>query len=191
MTPIPIQRGIIEPQAGGAALRETLFATGGRLQNFDLSDGIPTDSPNFPAGTHDGLDATADAFDLEDDGFGNATCGSVILWAMDPATYAGAISFVRVVVRAAKTDALAAATEYMAGSISPFGAAPFGAALVLTATGVYEAGSFDIAADPADALPWTAAKINARSWGVNINIFGIYSGIAQTVVPELRLEVWG
>lgn len=186
MSPSPIQRGIIDRQAPSApVLRETVFLIDPRSQAFDVADGIPVDLPNTAAGTHDGSDLTFDGFVLSDDGFGNAAGANYIAWTV-VATYAGPISFVRVVSRAAFTTDPGATCYYavMVDLLTTLGAPIFpGPAFANT--------NRDIATDPTDGLAWTAAKINAHTWGVNINLFGPYFGSAECDVSEYRLEVWG
>lgn len=113
-------------------------------------------------------------------------------WVLDTATASEPYSFVRVVTRGKRVDNLAptvTATVFYQPSIA---GAKRGAGSALSVTPTSD--TQDFATDPADGLPWTAAKVNGQRWGWWLVAFLIppsqFDSSVEAWAVDYRLEIW-
>lgn len=114
-------------------------------------------------------------------------------WVLDPATALEPYSFVRIVVRIKQINGYtppvgATATASYRPMIAgvPQGIGTSAPEIPITDTR-------DFATDPADGMPWTAAKVNAQRWGWQLIGFLVNSMLDQTLdvmVLDYRVEIW-
>lgn len=138
---------------------------------------LTTQTQATPAQLSDASDATFD-YAESDDGSGTLLHD----FTMDTLTGDLLIDFVRWKHRSKKTgSATSLVRPYIASTQR-------GSQDNLTASFVNY--SRDLSTDPADAQPWTVAKINAQTWGYFADVDGGF-GTQTMTMPEFEVEVWG
>jgi hypothetical protein len=171
------------------SLQETLFATGGRetliADDFGGDSSIINLDVNTPAGTHDGSDSTLDSVHHQDGVLQKAS------------GHLERIDFLRWHLRGWHVDIVGNPTRQISGVYveTGFGATNTVATRSLAAISVPTDINLDVAINPATSQPWTAAAINARKAGFQLDSFDL-NGVAggwesQTLCSEFWLEVWG
>jgi len=184
------------------SLQQTLFATGGReiliaddfggdslIENFDV---------NTAAGTHDGSDVTQDSAHWLD-GFLTASSGHVeVIYAMDPVTFTGAIDFVRWHLRAWFEELSGTAhIRQISGVwvVAGFGATNTVATRNMTGINSPTGIDLDVTVNPNTGQPWTAAQLNTRSFGMQLDHFTLDPAGTGTETfmrcSEFWIEIWG
>jgi hypothetical protein len=185
-------------------LQQTIFATGGREVLIHDDTGPPAVIENLDvntaAGTHDGSDATLDSAHWVDGPFPLDPIGSghiEIIYTMDAVTFAGTISFVRWHFRAKFEHIVGGGrTKQISGMWveSGFGATNTVATQSMEGISSYTSINLDVSTNPATSTPWTAAALNARKFGMQLDFFGTTTSDQSEALmscSEFWVEIWG
>lgn len=176
-------------------LKQTLYWSGN--PSFSLTDDTAGACPPSQiraitaAESHDSSDATYFRANASGNGVDtNPAFGANVSRAIDTASASGALSFVRVKIRAQMTGT---GDVDNTGTVVPRinGTNRGGAASL---TGSYVTNQWDFTTDPADSLAWTNAKVNAQTWGVDLTASVndtdfICNGDLR--LSEFVVELWG
>jgi len=167
-------------------LLQTLFCASGRVSTISGQASVSEDYVNTPAGTHDGSDATQDKGSAAGDGESiQPQLFYLVRYQLQPATTYGIIQFVRVKLRHYKFND-GGGTVSCQPTINGLGVGTPNT----TPTSDFINASFDIATDAGQ--PWTNARVNSKTWGFTISIFGVNPGdSAAGSISELVVELWG
>lgn len=185
-----------QPAAAAPAaptLRETLWwaANPGTTLTDNSGSGSTETRTITSAEAHDSSDATYEELTCPGDGLGSEGDATIDIGTNNALTTASTspISFIRIIARGKVTRT--AGTGTATGSFTlKINSIAVGALTFLQTTLITT--PQDFTTDPADGLPWTAAKINAKKFGLILAcLTGDDSTTAVGAITEFTVQVWG
>jgi hypothetical protein len=174
-------------------LDQTLRAASGVVHTPEQIVPLVTSTPGTAANLKDGNDATGSMLSAYNEGSGTPLGNLREEWGLDICTTAGAISFVRMIARCKRVDI---DLDFGAGNSATYRPS-IGGLSVGTVAGVLPSPADiaqNVATDPVDGLPWTAAKVNARKFGWYLTATAgfptTFDEEAQAWTVDFKVEVW-
>lgn len=172
-------------------VKQTLYWNSGEVYASDGNFNVALTPRMTAAQSHDGSDATYTKLYATDDAdlFGEMAANFNQRFALDSCSVSGVISKVVVTIRGKRTGSAAGVAARVQVDLD---GVAYGTAQSHGST--FANKTFEFATDPTDAAAWTAAKINAKKWGV----FGTlactcmkFDRTGEHYLSEFKVEVYG